>query len=1221
MKIAEIFETRVEEKIDPVIKVSEVQDEAKLAAEIGSYVVTPLIERYIDDFLEHFTDTFRRDTTDIGAWISGYFGSGKSHLSKILAFLAEDRTLNGQTAAKRFEARVPVGSARRSSILKSLPLLGNCETRVLAFNLNTIVDSGTTPLSRLLLGQYYQSNGYSKNVIYARVIERELDRRGKLDALHSEVSNLASRPWDEVRNNPGFYARYLYQAASNLVPDLFPSAQDVTSALKEAERGEQYHAKFLVETMLEDLKRREAAIKKPCRFLFVLDESGQWIGDDGARLAQLQALVEEAATKGQGKIWIFVTTHEDMGSVIQGALGLRADMKKIEDRFRFKFSLTTENIELVLEDRVLKKKIAGADAIRALFDSAPAAIQGLGELVNVEGRQLRGCTRESFVNFYPFFPYQVHLIPEIVKGLRARGGRSEQLSGSTRTLLAITQDILRAGRRPYLNLVVGEVVSFDEVYYNLSGEGEVSSDIRKGLSQIEQVVTGATPLTRRVAEILFLVDDLKYIPRTLDNLARMLVENGSDELPALRSLIEPELERLTKARMVTRIGDEYEFLTGERRSFEDEVAAVGAELRYQDREAGLARHFVFDADTKKSHLVYLLGFDNVLFKGAEFPVRLSMDGTFATREGDVEVRISSPLAAFGGLKIADLEDQSRRPEEKNTIFVLSDRVLGFDQQLNRYLAMREVVNKWKGDSSKSGAARDLALDRESNDLGKLARAVQEDLKQSLKRGHVIFRGFSRSIGGKPGQTPGETLRAELVGFLSSVYPQFDKLPVRITREQSAIIEVLTGEKNLSHEVRDLKLFDSGGALDLRSALVDGLRIFLSSRKERGERTLGSDLLREFGGPPYGWDRNAVRVGVAASIRAGLIKPVINKMPRPNTADPVLQKALRDSREFDRIEIVLEEADIDQAALEEVRGFLIKLTGNRKIEETPAALHEAMEQFGREELRKADRVAEWSDAAGFPRPTGFESGRETLREILTLTTPAHRVTQIRAKGRDLLEGVEAIDELWNFHEKWRSQFVSTKGLAEQLRSVEHLLPTDGPIRNFLDAYRTASEGARFAQPEIWKAVEQARAAGSLELGALLEKWRDEARTIANEAVSRLPEDLKGNDLDPSIAPELEGPLREFIASVDGSAEPALAASLPERARKFVGNLGAAIQMRVDTIRNKERNTKEPQREVRQLRLSDLTTVRRVRSESEWDSVAKTLDARIRELLKNFDVELD
>jgi len=148
MKLAEIFETRIEEKIDPVIKVGEVQDEAKLASEIGAYVVTPTIEKYVDEFLEHFTDTFRLQTTEIGAWISGYFGSGKSHLAKVLALLAENRTLQGHTASKRFEARVPPATPLRSSILRNLGRIDQCTTRVLAFNLNTLVDSKTTPLPR-----------------------------------------------------------------------------------------------------------------------------------------------------------------------------------------------------------------------------------------------------------------------------------------------------------------------------------------------------------------------------------------------------------------------------------------------------------------------------------------------------------------------------------------------------------------------------------------------------------------------------------------------------------------------------------------------------------------------------------------------------------------------------------------------------------------------------------------------------------------------------------------------------------------------------------------------------------------------------------------------------------------------------------------------------------------------------------------------------------------
>jgi hypothetical protein len=1226
VKIADIFETRIEEKIDPVIKVGEVQDEAKLASEIGSYVVTPTIEKYVDEFLEHYTNTFRLQSTEIGAWISGYFGSGKSHLAKILALQVENRTLQGHLAVKRFEARIPPAAPRRTSIIGNLRVMDQCATRVLAFNLNTLVDSRTTSLPKLLLSQYYQSCGYSSNLLYARVIEQEIDRRGKLGDLHREVEGLTGRPWIDIQKNPGFYAQQLYQAACKTAQEAFPTPEDVAQALKNAEKGDIYNVQFLIRALLDDLDLRQKELKKPSRILLVLDESGQWIEDDVGRLAQLQALVEEAAVKGQGKIWIFVTTHEDLGAVYQNARALQADMKKIEGRFRFKWSLTTENIELVLQDRIFRKRIAGGDAVGAAYDASPGVLRGLGELANTS-QKLPGCERDRFVTFYPFFPYQVHLIPEIVKSLRSRGGRGEQLSGSTRTLLAITQDILRVGRRPYLKLDVGELVSFDEIYGNLAGEGEVSPDVRRELSRIEQVVPGATALTRRVAEVLYLIREIAYIPRTIDNLARLLVESTGDDLPAVIARLQPELERLRAAKMVAPIGEEYEFLTGERRTFEDEVATVAAELRQQDREAGLAKHFVYDPEKKANHLYRLLGFQTVPFKGAEFEVRMSMDGTVAMRNGDIHVRLFSPLAALAGTKVPDLEDQSLRADEQNAIFVLCDRIPGFDQDLNRFLAMREIISRWKSDPHRSEEARRLAAEREANDLDKLQRKVEQAIKDGISRAHVIFRGSSRTLSPSTGKTPGENLRSELAAFWPTLYPKFEKVPVRIVQEQKAILEVLAGEKNLAPDVKALRLFDKAGALDPNAPLLDATRIFLATRQSRKERTLGRNLVDEFGAPPYGWDRNAVRVGIAACVRAGVIKVLIGKMPHTNPADPTLQKALRDSREFEKVELVLEEADVGPDVLEETRAVLIKLTGKRKIDETPAALHEAMEAFGADKLARAQKVAEWAEPAGFPLPGAFSEGKEALESILALAIPVHRVKEIQARAADLTRGVEAIDQVAAFREKWGAAFLGLRSFAGQLRTIEHLLPVDGGAKRFLGEYEIAESSARFADADIWKTLQGAKAGAELELQDLLGAWRKEAHQIATGALGRLPADLQHRGLEEPLGKPLAASLETFLAGVDGEKEPARVAALPVRARRLVDELGRATEAEV---RKRASPTGKPEppvpvREARRVRFTDLLTIRRIRTEAEWDQMRSDLetklDQRVRELLRDFDVELE
>ena len=1214
MRIRDVFETRIEEKIEPVIKVAERQDEHKLAGEIGSYVVTPTIERYLDDFLERFTDTIRLDTTEIGVWISGYFGSGKSHLAKIAALLVENRNLEGVPATKRFEARVPSHAPHRESILRSVSLVAQCQTQVLAFNLNTLTESKTTHLPKLLLSQYYMSKGYGGNYIYARVIEAELDKRGVLADLHSSAERLAKKPWVDIQKNLGFYSKALYQAACEVAPDVFSTTEEVAQAIKNAEKGELYNVQFLVETILDDLKAREKATKKPCRLVLVLDESGQWIEDDAGRLAQLQALVEEAAGRGQGKIWVFVTTHEDMGSIYQNARALRGDMKKIEGRFRFKFSLTTENIELVLEDRLFKKTLAGKSAIAATYNDNPGVLRDLGQLANTS-QKLPECGEERFVTFYPFFPYQIHLIPEIVKSLRSAGGRGEQLSGSTRTLLAITQDILRIGRRGYLDAAVGEMVGFDEVYNNLAGEGEVSPDVRRELARIEEVVPGATPLTRRVAEVLYLIREIAYVPRTVDNLARLLVEHTTDDLAALIARIRPELDRLTLAKLVAPIGEEYEFLTGERRTFEEEVQQEAAELRWQDLEAGLAEKFA-------THDI--VGFQTVPFRDYEFPVRINLDGSRVTKDGHIEVRITSAAGRrlLRGTKVSDLEDQSLRPEDGQTLFVLCDRIPGFDNHLKRFLAMRRVVDRWKGDPHKAEDAHKLAAERESLDLDKLKRKVTDGIRDGLRRSQVVFRGSAKTVAPKSGQTPGEAVRAELASFWPTLYPKYEKVPVRIPNEQKAIIDVLKGSKELTTDVRELKLYDKAGQLDPRCPLLDEIRVYLARRQDRKERTLGKELIAQFEGPPYGWDPGAVRVGVAALVRAAAVRVLIGKKPYTNPDDAELQHAMRVSREFDKVDLVLEESEADADVLTEVRSLLMKLTGKRKIDETPAALSAELETFGSDLLDKADKTALWAAPAGMPQPAPFRDGRESFAKILALTNPVHRVTEIHA-GKDVLEGYAgAIRALAAFVEKWGKAFTEMRDFVATLEAVEHHLPADGNTAAFLKNWRTVACGASVADGSVWKSLQNGKAGAGLELEAALAAWRDEAREIAQVALDHLPADLAAHDLAVEEHREtLAAPLVGFLTLLDLESVPVKVKNLPDRARVLVRNLDEVIRRLAEKQTPPIEPPPDQPRPVRRLRVSDFVTSSRIHDATQWAAIRDTLDQAVRQAFQdNHDVEI-
>ena len=1206
MKIGEMFETKITERIEPVIKVGEVQDEKKLASEIGSFVVTPHIEEYMDTFLDHYTDTIRKQTTEIGVWISGYFGSGKSHLAKMLAQVTANRTLDGVPATKRFNARVPQTAERKKSIERSLSLLSNCATTVLAFNLNTLTDSRSTPLPTLLLSQYYLSRGYSNNYIFAKVIETELDKLNKLQSFQQEVENRSGKFWSNIQANPNFYRKHLYGAVCSIAPELFSTPDEVAEALRNAEKGEIFNIEFLIRTIISDTKEREKETGKPARIFFILDESGQWIEDQQGRLAQLQALVEDAAIQGQGKIWLLVTTHEDMGSVYKNAHALDSDFKKIEGRFRFKFGLTTENIELVLEDRIFKKTLNGKKEVETMYQDNAGIIRGMGELANVS-QNLPPCSDVNFIKFYPFFPYQIHLIPEIVKALRAKGGRSDSLSGSTRTLLAITQDVIRAGRRNYLQAPVGETVSFDEIYYNLLQEGEISADIRREISKIRDVVPAATDLTPKLAEVLFLTGELNYLPKTADNLARLLVADTSQDLASLQPIIESELEKLKKAKIVARIGDEWEFLTGERRTFEEAVDTIATQLKFQDREAGL----------NELISTHNLGFDTIPFKGHDFQVRLSFDNKMLVKNGHVDIRIISPFGHYSGKTISDYENESLKPENQQAIYIFCDRIPQFSDQLDRYIAMKEVVEKWLGDSYKSATERELANTKATSDLPKLKGVVEGSIRQGLKQGHLIFRGSSRPITCKTGEKPGEAVRADISHYFGSLYPKYDKLPIRIKSEQQDIADVLAGAKNLSQDVKSLKLYDKAGQLDTHIPLIDEIRIYLTNRQNKKQRTLGQEILDHFETPPYGWDPNAIRIGITAMVREGLIKIAFNKKVYTNPADTELVANMRNSKAFNKAEVILEETVVDTRVLIAVRTMLIKLTGNRKIDETPSDITVASVKYLTDVKKKGDDAQIWAKAANFPLPEFFKAGMESMETLLNLTNPVHHVKEWEAKSPTIEEELNTVLDIHIFYGTWGETFKETRELYNMLQSIHYKIPKENIIHHFLDNFITAQKDATIHKKDVWQTLQDNKAHVLTEVESLKRAWRQTATEALTPLKNRIEEEKSTGLLRAEEITSFEAALHSMASEIEEEFDLIKIALLPDSIRDRVREQIIRLEQLI-----KGKDTGGGGGGVKQIKkIKLIPSPRRIKTLTEWNGLKKDLDAQINAALDQGDeVEL-
>ena len=502
------------------------EEQRVLKYELQSFVAEGEYGAGLDRILTSYLTNVDRDSQP-AAWVSGFFGSGKSHLVKVLDALWSD---------------VGFDDGARASSLVNLPLDLTAQFRELrtrglqfggAFSAAGTLSAGGTSAALSFLEIVLDAAGLPTHVPAAKLV-LWLRRDGLHEAV---VAHLQARGKDlHTVLRDMYVSTDLADAILNADPTYAPTPADVRATIREQfPHKETISDDEFIDTFGDVLVGMGSAGEIPLT-LIVLDELQQFVAQDALRTLEVQQLVEGVSSKFGSRV-LFVATG-------QMALNSTQLLQKLQDRFTINVTLRDTDVDRVVRSVVLRKKPEREPEVHAALDRLAGEIS----------RQLAGSAiaptaadGADLVTDYPLVPARRRFWDRVLREMDATG-RSAKLRTQLRIILEATAGV--AGRE------VGAVVGGDAIYDQLQEEFLSSGMLPRETASLIADVDDGSPsgaLRTRVAKLAFLIGRLPTegprpsgVRATNDMLADLLVEDLERDGARLRGDVPVATHELVK---------------------------------------------------------------------------------------------------------------------------------------------------------------------------------------------------------------------------------------------------------------------------------------------------------------------------------------------------------------------------------------------------------------------------------------------------------------------------------------------------------------------------------------------------------------------------------------------------------------------------------------------------------------------------------------------------
>ena len=984
MQIREMFAKPIDRDLQGVIIVG--QDEtANVRQELEEYVVTRELQKHFADFFAAYKTGIIGNTSKTGVWISGFFGSGKSHFLKILSYLLENREIAGKKAIDYF---VDDSKIADPMVLADMQLAADTPTDVVLFNIDSKSDGGSKQnkdaIVNVFLKVFNEMQGYCGAMPFLADLERRLNEEGRYEEFKQKFEENYGDAWTDSRQDFDF-----------IQDDIVDTLVDMDFMSEAAARNWCEKAAEPYKISIEDFaKRVKAYIDRKGNnhhVAFLVDEVGQYIGDDSNLMLNLQTVREELGKECNGKAWVIVTSQQDIDSItkVKGN-----DFSKIQGRFDTRISLSSANVDEVIKKRILDKKDTAAQMLRLLYGQKSTTIKN--KIVFNDGVEKKLYTDEDdFALVYPFVPYQFNLLASVLTSIRTHGASGKHLSEGERSMLAMFKE----SAMDYKEHEEGTLIPFHAFYDALenfldhSHRGVIIKAYDNSFINPDHKTKDVFAIN--VLKTLFMIKYVNnVIEANLDNITSLMISDIEDDRIELKAKVEDALKVLQRQMLVQRNGEIYVFLTDEEQEINREIESQNVEMAEVINKAS---EMIFeDIFTDKKYRYpafngrYAFGFNSIV---DDRPYK-------SNQNYDIGVHILTPAADMG------MDETTLRMisgQGREVLAVLPDD-RAFMEEIQRYLKIEKFLRLNTSsalpqyETIKDGKRKEM---RERNANAKLY------LSESLKDADIYVNGDKAQINAKEVSA---RINEALGRLVSTVYHKLSYIDAAYSEDDISKLFKTSNQISLNLE----------GGTEPNVHALDDVLSYIADNTRMHMKTSMKSIKDRFMKAPYGFVEDDVHWLVAKLFRRGDLAFYVNgsSVSTHNKDAEELINYITKKSYVDKlmIEQKVRVSEKEKKITKDIMKELFGTAGNSDDEDVMMSnfigyADKLTSALGKLEVRY--------ESTRYPGKHIVEYGKKLLLELVQIQTPTEFFQTVAKKQDELLdfaEDYEPVKAFFNSEQK-------------------------------------------------------------------------------------------------------------------------------------------------------------------------------------------------------------